>query len=73
MGNGVKQGVILFAILCTVYIDKLLTGVDLEWWGPWGKQRGGGPFVVVRKKISVKSYVFKTRQIWINFLVYNYC
>ena len=46
-------------------------GVDLGWWGPWGKQRGGGPFVVVRKKISVKSDVFKTRQIWINFLLYN--
>ena len=38
-------------------------GVDLGWWGPRGKQRGGGPFVVVCKKISVKSDVFKTRQI----------
>ena len=28
----------------------ILAGVDLGWWGPWGKQRGGGPFVVVRKK-----------------------
>ena len=48
------------------------TGVDLGWWGPCGKQRGGAPFVVVCKtKFSVKSDVFQTRQIRIKFLLYN--
>ena len=37
-------------------------GVDLGWCRPWGKQRGGGPFVILRKKnFNVESDIFKTR------------